>query len=353
MVEEPIDSFQRLASDRRPVPLRIVEASPPPTAAPGVERLAVSPIMGSYDGRFETPTQVLPIGGHVFVDASPAMMPVAPVPLVDDRRSAWPYFAVVLALIAGAVVGFLAGRSSHTENAPAGAASTAPTSTAVDSQRQINATLDSLLAQTKSAGQYAAPSQYPQLDEIVRLSSDAATKDLHNQVALLTAAQQQAAGLSDQVKMLQAALTAAQSQRDALSAQINTTNGTTGALQQQLDAATARATALQSSLQNASDQLATANKTVATTQASLATVQHQLDTASATLAALNPKPLPTYTNGDVGRARSDAAANGWKLIEQPTTSPTATPGTVLEQTPAPNTTVISGSVIYLKVAQQG
>jgi beta-lactam-binding protein with PASTA domain len=37
------------------------------------------------------------------------------------------------------------------------------------------------------------------------------------------------------------------------------------------------------------------------------------------------------------------------LIEEPGNSPTAALGTVLEQTPAPNTTMVTGSVLFVKV----
>ena len=85
-------------------------------------------------------------------------------------------------------------------------------------------------------------------------------------------------------------------------------------------------------------------------EASLKTVQGQLDAANATLAALHPTPVANYVNGPVSKARSDAQANGWTVIEQPANNPSANIGTVVEQTPAPNTTMVKGSVLYLKVA---
>jgi beta-lactam-binding protein with PASTA domain len=88
---------------------------------------------------------------------------------------------------------------------------------------------------------------------------------------------------------------------------------------------------------------------LAQTQASVKAVQGQLDTANATLTALHPTPLSNYVNGDISKVRADAQTNGWTVVADPGNSPTAAIGTVLEQTPAPNTTMVAGSVIFVKV----
>ena len=116
-----------------------------------------------------------------------------------------------------------------------------------------------------------------------------------------------------------------------------------------MDAANAQVATSQADLKTATTQLDTANATLAQTQASLKTVQGQFDAANATLTALHPAPLANYVNGTIQKARSDAQANGWTVIEQPGNSPTAALGTVLEQTPAPNTTMVAGSVLFVKV----
>lgn len=270
-------------------PIHIVPATTPP------EPVAV------YE-----PTQVIP--------QVPYQAPIAPVvqpaPVVagpmyyEPRRPAWPYVAAVLALVIGGVIGFLIGNSRH--------ADTSLTSTT----QPLDSTVGSL-----------AP--------------DASVADLQNQVALLTAAQTKAAqDLAD----AQAALTQTQAERDALAAQVGTAGSSATGLQADLDATKAQVTKLQGDLKVATTQLDTAN-------ASLQTAQAQLDTANATLTALHPTPLANYVNGNVTKVRADAQANGWTVIEEAGTSPTAAVGTVLEQTPAPNTNMVTGSVILVKVKQ--
>ena len=66
--------------------------------------------------------------------------------------------------------------------------------------------------------------------------------------------------------------------------------------------------------------------------------------------ALHPIPLPNYVNSTITKARADAQANGWTLVEQTSDTPNAQIGTILEQSPAPNTTMVSGSVLYVEFA---
>ncbi len=250
------------------------------------------------------PTRVIPQVPYQAV-VPPIMQPVAPVatgPMyVDDRRQAWPYLVAVLALVVGGLIGFLIGDGRH------------PDTTAVTSNTQpIGSTVD---------------------------STATSAADLQNQVDLLTAAQTQAAqDLADS----QAALAQAQAERDALAAQVGTAGGATTGLQADLDASKAQVAKLQA-------ELDAANGSLTQTQASVKTLQGQLDTANATLVALHPTPLANYVNGDISKVRADAQANGWTVIAEPGNSPTATIGTVLEQTPAPNTTMVAGSVIFVKV----
>ena len=258
------------------------------------------------------PTQVIPqvpyrpVQPVAPVAPVAAVAPVAPVaapPIVYDRRPAWPYFVAALALLLGGVVGFLIGNARQTDQTDL-TSSTQPLDSVVD--------------------------------------STASVADLQNQVALLTAAQAKSAqDLAD----AQAALTQAQADRDALATQVSTAGGT----QADLDAANAQVAKLQTDLQNATTQLDAANASLAQTQADLKTAQGQLDAANATLTQLHPTPLANYVNGAVTKVRSDAQANGWTIIEEPGSSATAAPGTVLEQSPAPNTTMVTGSVILVKV----
>ena len=252
------------------------------------------------------PTQVIP--AVAYQPVPPTVQPVAPGPMfVDDRRPAWPYFVALLALILGGVAGFLIGNARHNETTSL-TSSTAP--------------LDSTVGSAPTAA------------------------DLQNQVALLTAAQTKAA---QDIADLQAQLAQTQAERDALAAQVGTAGTATSGLQAQLDSANAQVAKLQGDLKTATTNLDTTNASLAQTQASLKTVQGQLDAANATLTALHPTPLANYVNGTIQKARADAQANGWTLIEEPGNSPTAALGTVLEQTPAPNTTMVTGSVLFVKV----
>ena len=250
------------------------------------------------------PTRVIPQVPYQSV-VPPMVQPVVPVatgPMyVDDRRQAWPYIVAVLALIVGGLIGFLIGDGRH------------PNTTTLTSNTQpLGSTVD---------------------------STATSAADLQNQVALLTAAQAQAA---KDLAAAQAAQAQAQAERDALAAQVGTAGGATTGLQADLDASKAQVAKLQT-------ELDAANASLTQTQASLKTLQGQFDTANATLTALHPTPLANYVNGDISKVRADAQANGWTVIAEPGNSPTAVIGTVLEQTPAPNSTMVAGSVIFVKV----
>lgn len=290
------------------------EASVPqePVVEPGVaEPIHIVPAATPLDavGAYQ-PTQVIPAVSYqaVVPRAVAPVEPIAPAPMfVDDRRPVWPYFAALLALFVGGLIGFLIGNSRHDQTTSL-TSNTAPVGSVVD--------------------------------------STPTTKDLQNQVALLTAAQTKAA---QDLAALQTTLTQTQAERDALAAQVGTAGGTSTGLQAQLDASNAQVAKLQTDLKTVTTQLDATNATLADTQTSLKTVQGQLDAANATLTALHPAPLANYVNGTIQKARSDAQANGWTLIEEPGNSPTAALGTVLEQTPAPNTTMVAGSVLFVKV----
>ena len=279
-----------------------------PIVEPGVaEPIHIVPATTPLDAvaSYE-PTQVIPAVAYQGVP--PTIQPVAPGPMyIDDRRPAWPYFIALLALMIGGLVGFLIGNSRQDETTGLTSV-TAPFGSTVDSTPTV--------------------------------------ADLQNQVALLTAAQTKAAqDLAD----AQASLAQTTAERDALAAQVGTNGTATSGLQAQLDAANAQVAKLQTDLKTATTNLDTANASLAQSRASLTTVQGQLDTANATLAALHPTPLANYVNGTIQKVRSDAQANGWTLIEEPGNSPTAALGTVLEQTPAPNATMVTGSVLFVKV----
>ncbi len=278
---------------------------------PATDPLGPPASVASYE-----PTQVIPavayqnVAPPVVAAPAPAVVPVGPGPMyIENRRPAWPYFVALLALIVGGVAGFLIGDNNRDDEATTLTANSVP------------------------------------FDSTVGSSPTAA--DLQGQVDLLTAAQTKAA---EDLAALQASLDQAVSERDALAAQVGDAGGSATELQAQLDASKAEVTKLQGDIKTVTTQLDTANQSLAQTQASLKSVQGQLDAANATLTALDPTPLPNYVNGNISKARADAQANGWTLIEQPADTPNANVGTILEQAPAPNSTMVSGSVLYVEVA---
>ncbi len=276
-----------------PEPIHIVPATTP------LEPTAYAPV-------YNEPTRVMPAVAYqpVAEPVVPTIVPVATGPSYIDRRPAWPYFIALLALLLGGLIGFLIGNGRN--------------------------------------DQTASLSSSP-LDSTVTPS----VQDLQNQVDLLTAAQKKSA---EDLAALQATLTDTQAERDALAAQVGDAGGTATGLQAQLDASKADVVKLQTDIKTLTGQLDTANAALAQTQASLQTTQGQLDAANATLTALHPTPLANYVNQQISKARADAQANGWTLIEQPANKPSAGVGTILEQTPAPNATMVTGSVLYVKVA---
>src|SRR5690606_39775174 len=93
----------------------------------------------------------------------------------------------------------------------------------VPANDDINATLELLLQRTRADGEYRTPSEYPQLDEIVTIDRAAATAELQEQVALLTAAQDDEGVLTARVAELETALATVTAERDSLAAQQNGT----------------------------------------------------------------------------------------------------------------------------------
>jgi PASTA domain len=282
----------------------------------GVEPIHVVPATAPVEpvSAYE-PTRVVP-QVPVQPTFAPIAQPVVAVPAgptyVDDRRRAWPYLIAVMALMLGGLVGFLIGNSQNDE-------------TSLTSSTQP---IDSTPGST--------------------VTSDATVEDLQNQVDLLTAAQTKAAqDLAD----AQATLAETEAERDALAAQAGSAGGTTSGLQAQLDASTAQVAKLQGDLTTVTAQRDAANASLTQTQAQLKTAQGQLDAANATLAELHPAPIGNYVNGPIDKVRSDAQANGWTLVEQLVTTGTAAPGTVVKQTPAPNATMVAGSVLLVEVKQ--
>lgn len=325
-------------------PLYIQEATTPPRLADP------APVEHVVE-----PTTVMPVEPAAPVrTVAPAAYPsVDPVyeqrRVIDDQRNgAWLFVVAVIALLVGGLIGYLIGDAfDDEEQVVTPVAPTSPTAPVASvpapaEGADVNATLDMLLTRTQTDGEYRSPSEYPQLDEITAIDNAAATADLENQVGMLTAAQEEAAGLADQVAELEQALTEATTERDELAAQLAETDGTDTDAQAQLDAANEQIATLETELETARDDLDAANDALEQAQA-------DLDEANATLEELNVMAAPNYVNGNVAQARSDAAANGWTLIEQSTQSDAAA-GTVLDQAPPANSNMVRGSVLYLSVA---
>lgn len=263
--------------------------------------------------------------------------------LEDQRRGAWAVVAAFVGLLVGGLAGFLIARALDDDDDQAVIGE--PTGTVVvtvPTDADVAATLDGLLQRTRADGQYRTPSEFPQLDEIVAIDRAAATADLQNQVALLTEAQEQGTDLAARVTELERQLADMTAERDQLAAQLEQEGDTDAGTQAELDAANQQVAALETELATARTQLETVN-------ADLQQARADRDAAVAELAALDVTPAPDYVDTDIARVRSDANANGWRLIEQ-TVQSDEPPGTVLEQMPPPNADMIAGSVLWVSVA---
>ena len=314
-----------------PTQVHIVEATPPPV----FPDLPTAPAIadGSTDPTTVVPVQTLPVQPVAYAAITPVHTDEA---FIEDRRPVWPYVAAALALLLGGLVGFLVGTASNDQ--PTSSAVSAPSGDAAS-------TFDMLLARTKADGEYKSPSEYPQLDQITAIDNAAATANLQQQVDMLTAAQGQAKGLAGQVTTLTASVADLTAQRDALAAQVAANGGTSSDQQAKLDAANAKLDSLTNDLSAARADLDSAN-------ASLTKAQNDLAVAKAAYDALHVTQAPDYVNADIAGVRTQAAANGWTLLEQPTDSTTVAAGTVLDQVPAAGTNMVEGSVLYVRVAKR-
>ena len=338
--------------------LLIVPATQPPDFPGDLAPTVASPMADTHAGENHMPTEIIPVVpvAPPVVQETYAPVYVPPdLPYEEDRRPAWPYVAAVVALLIGGLAGYFIGAAAgDDEEALPPPATSAPTTTVasepVAGEPATDATLDMLLARTQADGEYKSPSEYTQLDEITAIDNARATEELQAQVDLLTAAQQDATTLTDQIAELEAGLADVTDERDALLIAADTDDGAATEIQQELDAANATIDELTDDLAEANTNLEAANATIVERDAAIKTLQGQLDTANKTLVDLNVKKVPSYVNGEVAKARADAAANRWILIEQPTVSASAPAGVVLDQTPPANSNMITGSVLYIEVA---
>ncbi|HUF99944.1 MAG TPA: hypothetical protein VMM60_17595 [Ilumatobacter sp.] len=347
-----------------PDPPHIVEATPVPeygsygdtpatTTLPG----AATPGAVIAGPGASAPTEAIPVVSPVVTPSitTPVHPPVVPVYRDDDplggRSPGWPYLLAFVALLAGGLVGYLIAVAADDDDPPP--AAVAPASDTTE-------TLDLLLERTRADGEYVTPSEYPPRDEITEIDSAAAVGEFQTELDELAAAQaadegaaeEDAVALTEQVEELETALADMTAERDALAEQIGDTDGAVTDQQAALDAANDQIADLEEQLTAAVADLETANANLAEAETARQTAVAERDTAVETVEALNVMPNPTYINGPVTKARSDAAANGWTLIEQPVESTTAAVGTIIDQAPPAESNMIQGSVLYVTVAER-
>jgi prefoldin subunit 5 len=294
---------------------------------------------------------------QVLYDARPADVPVAVESTIvgpPPRKPVWPWVVAVVGVILGGLIGWLLSQSDDDEEAVTTRTDTATTlvTSSVPSDAGVDEQLDALLAQTRANGVYPG-GPFPQIDEIIEIDRTAAAESLQNQVDLLSIAQEDSVAeiteLEEQVTTLEESLADVTAERDELRAQAE--SGTisdseflarlqekedqVAALQDQLDTMAAQVTEAQVAAQRATDDLRVA--------------QADLQRANASLEALDPIAIENYVNGDIARLRSDAAANGWVLVERQVDGVSPTPDVVTNQAPGPGTTVVRGGVVYVEI----
>ena len=342
--DQPGNAFERLNAMGNPStePIRIVAATP-----------------DSVGGDSALPTEAMPdtriastrMGPIAVVE--PPLVPIEPLP----RRDWGPVFiGAFVALVVGAVIGYLVGHSASGEQ---NLSTTSPTSlTTLDTgitttnavaaqdqaafDKRVDDILTLLVAQAQQNGHVVLPTPYPKLDQLLTLSAGtantaatAATGAQQN-VAQLTA---QVTTLQQQVTDLQKQLTDSEENRIELQATLDTA-----------DATNAQATADKATIADLQGQVAAAKAKLDTANASLKSAQDDLTKTNAALAQLDVRPIDNLVGMDISKVRDLAKSSGWLLIEQPEVNPTAVPNTVLTQQPATGANMIKGSVLFVQVA---
>lgn len=122
-----------------------------------------------------------------------------------------------------------------------------------------------------------------------------------------------------------AALAEVEAERDELAGQVEDLTGQVEDLQTQLDEVTAERDELQAQLDEADEG-----------------------------DAVETTPAADVTGGSVEDASATASDNGWEIFERDAENPPADaePGTVVEQSPAPDTPMVEGSVLVVHVVPE-
>ncbi|MCU1398560.1 MAG: hypothetical protein JWN62_1669 [Acidimicrobiales bacterium] len=305
----------------------------------------------------------------------PPLIPLAPAPQRDWGAV---FIGAFVALVIGAVLGYLVGHSSKSNNQDLSTTSpsvlptdlsTGGTATSISSQDQaafdarVNDILSLLIAQAQQQGHVVLPTPYPKLDQLLSLSASSADTgatvagDTNQQIATLTKARDdltaQVATLQQQSMDLQTQLTESENNRIELQATLDTVD----VANSQTAANQAMITDLQNQLADSKTKLDTANASLKSTQddlakanASLKTTQDDLAKAKATLDQLDVQVLDNLVGMDIAKVRDLAKNNGWNLVEQHLLDPTQQQNIVLTQQPAKGANMITGSVLYVQIA---
>ena len=283
------------------------------------------------------PTRMMPIAAplayvtpvrhapqQVVVAAGPAYFEEVVFPAEQDGPRAWVVLTVAASVILAGIIGVLIGRAS--KQGAAAASSVVHTA-------QVPATSIFEESPLTTAAVVATP-------PAPATALPTANNDLQSQVAALTAARNHTAQQLQQSQLTVSSLQAALRQAQAASSAPPTTNpedaSQLAALQRQLADATQHAATLQ-------DQLNQSTQAVAEAQA-------QLATATQSLTQLGVTTLSNFVNGSLNDAQQQADANGWTIVQQQVSNGSASPGTIIKQTPAAGSTMVKGSALFLQVA---
>ncbi|MCU1368564.1 MAG: hypothetical protein JWN39_4203, partial [Ilumatobacteraceae bacterium] len=253
----------------------------------------------------------------------PPLMPLAPAPQRDWGAV---FIGAFVALVIGAVLGYLVGHSSKSNNQDLSTTSpsvlptdlgASTTVTSISSQDQaafdarVNDIFSLLIAQAQQQGHVVLPTPYPKLDQLLSLSASSADTaatvagDTNQQIATLTKARDdltaQVATLQQQSADLQNQLTESENNRIELQATLDTVD----VANSQTAANQATITDLQNQLADSKTKLDTANASLKSTQddlakanASLKTTQDDLSKAKATLDQLDVQVLDNLVGMD-------------------------------------------------------
>ena len=363
-------------------PLKIVPATPDHIATDGgLPTQAMPEAQAPYAATVMQPGAV-PVAGVAAQRLAPIPVVEPPLmPLAQRPQRDWGavFIGAFVALVIGAVLGYLVGHASKSgkQDLSTTSPSVLPTDLSTSStplssvsaqdhaafDARVNDIFTLLIAQAQQQGHVVLPTPYPKLDQLLSLSARSAATgatvagDTNQQIATLTKARDdltaQVATLQQKSADLQKQLTDSENNRIELQATLDTVD----AANSQTAANQATISDLQNQLADTKTKLDTANASLKSTQddlakanASLKTTQDDLSKAKATLDQLKVQVLDNLVGMDIAKVRDLAKNNGWNLIEQHQLDPTQPQNVVLTQQPAKGANMITGSVLYVQIA---